>query len=340
MLKSKKAVELSFAMLFSIIAGAIIIFLAIYAATNFASQEKAGAYSQTALDLSNLLSPIANNIITGQSQIIRFTKESRIYINCSAQSSKSMYFGSQSLAFSEESGLIKKWSPPGSEIIRNNKYIFGHSIEQGKKLQVFSLPFNVGYRVDDLVILAMDSYCFISPPDSIKEKLAGLLTDTMNISATGRITDCPKNSVRVCFGEGFTTGSCNITVEGNCEENYCRSQYDIGRIALENGKNLYYSGNLIYAAIFSSPEIYECNIARLGKKTAELGRVYREKIEIVKRVDCNSQLGPYLDRVITISENLTMNKLANLNYQETLMDDENCKSTCELYASSGDSCFG
>jgi len=326
-INKKGAFELSFSMLFSIIAGAVIIFIAIYAATQVVTTSQATTYSEAAVSISNLLNPVVNSITSAFATKVEFRKETRIYLNCSSSTTKSPYFGAETIAFSEQSGFIKKWLEPGAEISRYNKYVFSDAMEQGKTLYIFSKPIYFGYRVDDLLVMNMDNYCFVGTPSRIQEELEQL--NMANLNITNQLVLCPKNSIKVCFG----IPGCNITVTGECDNNYCENQYDAGRVE-KNGKNLYYTGNLIYAAIFSSPEIYSCNIERLGKKTAELGKVYKDKIEIISQKNCNTQVGNYIDEVIKISSNLTMNNLANLDYQAKLMDDQNkINQICKIYSS-------
>ncbi len=335
LLKSKRSFEMSFGMLFAIIAGAVIIFLAIYATTRFIGTTKYTQYSEAAVALSNLMNPIVNGITSAYATSIGFRKETRVYLNCSTLTGKSPYFGAETLSFSEESGLISKWSEPGSEISRYNKYVFSNSVEQGKNLHIFAVPFYIGYRVDDLIMISMSNYCFVSAPGFIQKTVTNLGIENINLSET--LTACPRSSVKVCFGFGSELTGCNISVDGNCNDIFCQSQYDSGTVAKQGG-SIIYSGGLIYAAIFSSPEIYKCNIERLGKKAAELGQIYKEKSDVVKLQECHTLIGPYLDSIISMSGNLTMSKLANLNYQAKLMDEQNCQSNCPIYAPAAGAC--
>lgn len=333
--QKRGAFEMSFGMLFAIIAGAVIIFLAIYATTKFVQTTKQVAYTEAAVSLSNLMNPIVNGITSAFATSIDFRKDTRIYLNCSTETGKSPYFGAETIGFSEQSGLVAKWTEPEIGITRNNKYIFSEAIEQGKKLTIFAVPFYLGYRVDDLIMTSMGDYCFVSAPSFIGEEIGSLGIENINITA--RIDQCKPNSIKVCFG--FLSGACDIAVEGDCNEDYCKSQYDTGRI-VKSGKTIYYAKNLIYAGIFASPEIYECNIKRLGRKAAELGEVYKEKIGIVELKECNTAIGPYIDGIAAIAGNLSMSQLANIYYQASLMDEQNCNNMqCRIYAPGPGACF-
>jgi hypothetical protein len=319
-INNKGGFEMSFAMIFSILAGAVIIFLAIYATTRLVSTNQYQSYSESALTISNLLNPIVNDItLASKAPEIDFKKETRIYLGCETTVPSSPIFGRQTLAFSEESGLIKKWSEPGANISRNNKYIFGESMQQGKVLNLFSKPFYVSYRVDDLVFLTLSDYCFVAPPEMIKDEIENLKIKNINI--TPQVSKCPKNAIKVCFG---ISAGCNITVYGSGND------YSSGRVT-KNGKNLEYVGGLIYGAIFASPQIYECNIKRLGVKTSKLAQVYKEKIDIVKSEGCNSLIEGNLNNIISLSDNLSSSKLSNLFNEARNMDLVNQRANCQMY---------
>lgn len=120
-----------------------------------------------------------------------------------------------------------------------NKYIFADNFT-GKSLWVFSKPFEMPWRVDDLIYVVSKDYCFINPPEKIKKELNDLNSSRITVSATA---DC--SGMKVCF-----SGICDIFVSSN----YVRTK---------RGEILNYGDDAtMYAAIFG-PEEYECNIKRL-----------------------------------------------------------------------------
>lgn len=329
-LKDKKAFEMSFSWMFSLIVGAVIIILAIYSAVRVANNSSRTLNSESAKTLLNILNPVYNSISSGYSTKIDFTRETRVYLGCSEKSERSQTFGKQTIGFSEASGILNKWPYPGENVSRYNKYIYSENMIQTKRIYVFSKPFYTGFRVDDLIMLLSGDYCFISSPETILEELSSLGLN--NINFTNRLDNCKKGAKKVCFGT--QSGSCDIVVIGNCETG-CGDlgEYETGKIS-RNSSELYYFGNLLYPAIFSSPEIYDCNIKRLGKKAAELSKVYYDKLDIVKEKDCNSVIGPYLQQISLISSNLTQLKLSSLYDTSRLMDSEECSNTqCRIYFS-------
>ena len=128
----------------------------------------------------------------------------------------------------------------------------------------------------------------------------------------------------ICFN--FNDGKCGIKIDYEDED------YRIGRVTKDGATLEYSSTGLLYAAIFSSPEIYGCNIARLGNKIHLLGEVYRDKVELVKVKECGSLIEPYLNSIIEQSNNLTPIKLGNLLEEAKLMDEKNCESNCPIYS--------
>jgi len=331
LLKSKHSFELPFSMIFAIIAGAVILFLAVYGATKFINTSQKTAYSESAKSLLNFLNPMVNSITSEMSIPIGFLRETRLYLSCSTKSEKSPIFGKQTLGFSEQSGFLKRWPNPGENISRYNKYIFSKNIEQGKRVYLSSKPFYIGYRVDDLIFINADKYCFVTPPSQIEKEIKFMQSE--NLNATSRIDQCSADSIKVCFGNSMSLSSCNISVIGDCNDNYCGAytNYETG-VVLKEGKQMNYFGNLLYAAIFSSPEIYECNLFRLGKKTVELGKVYLEEIDTLNANNCNSVIDTEISNIIDIASNLTSAKIKDIRYQAKLMDIKNCASNCPVYA--------
>lgn len=327
LLKTKKGFEMTFGMLFSIIAGAVILFLAIYASSKFIVPfGKYYDYTEAAKQISNYLNPVYSGAASAYLTHVDFKRETRIFLGCEETSKNSPYFGRETIAFSEESGIGGKWAEPGAEISRYNKYIFSDNLSQGKIYSLFTVPLYAGFKADDLIMAFMQKYCFVSPPEQIRSEIEDLGSSAINV--TNNIAHCPANSYRVCFGEN---PKCNVSVIGLCTDSFCENPYDYGYIT-KNGQTMNYYGNLIYAAIFSSPEIYECNVKRLGKKIAELGKVYLNKISIVSKENCNSAIGDDLNRIITIAKNVKKSRdILDIYPISKQMDDLNNVADCKIY---------
>jgi len=305
-MKNKKGLEMSFAVVFSIIVGAIIIFFAIYTVNKFIRTERYSLDTETAKKLSIIYDPLETGTAYGKTSQVSFRQETRIYTSCSDTGS----FGKQKIRLSMSSGLGEKWQDPGGEISIPNKYIFSNKIEQGKKINFVSLEFNPGFKVADLLMMYSKKYCFIGAPNFVVDEVEGL--NMKNIE----LDNCSDNSIKVCFiGEG-----CDIEVTG-VEEGYVKKQ----------GQKVYFIGNLVFAAIFSDPEIYECNIRRLSKKLAYLSLLYRQQSVITS--NCDTGLEGELLTLVEIASNL---KTSNeLNLIEELAKEINEKNSylgeCKLF---------
>jgi spore maturation protein CgeB len=90
--------------------------------------------------------------------------------------------------------------------------------------------------------------------------------------------DCPDGSIDVCFKRGVR--NCPIEV-------YTTSNY-----VVKDGKRMYYEGNaLMYAAIFSNKEDYECQLDRLMGRAEQLYKIYAEKSRFVfQKTGCDSEM--------------------------------------------------
>ncbi len=322
-LSSKRSFEMPFSWIFAIIAGSFIILMAIYATTKFVQTTQYSQYSESAKTLGNLLNPVVNGITSAFSTKIEFRKEIRAYFNCSETSVNSPIFGRQTITFAEQSGFLKKWTKPGAEITKYNKYIFSDNIEQGKTLYLFSKPFYMGFRVDDLVYLSASKYCFIGAPEFVKDEINSV--NAGNVNLTTNINQCKAADKKVCFG--FSASGCNVEVTADRNQDY-----NSGSVRKDNQTSNYYGSSLMYAAIFSSPKIYQCNIKRLGNKVYALGDIYKEKVELTKLKECNSVIGPYIKDIQTVAKNLTQYNLKIVYTTAEQMNEQNCKSECKIYS--------
>jgi hypothetical protein len=230
-------------------------------------------------------------------------------------------FGKQTIAFSEKT--FGGWGEKGGEI-NSIKYIFAEEMIEGKSLYLSSMPFEMPFKVDDLIFISGKNYCFYQAPNEIKKNIQNL--NLANIYVTDNSNDENCTGTKVCFGS-----ECEISVYGLCEDFECESKYDYGKVFKEN-KVLYYDNNLLYAAIFSSPKIYECNVKRLMKKFSELADVYTKKIDIIELKGCSSTLEPDLLIMIEDARALKSSEdLYILSLKAESIDKKNPTGVCSLY---------
>ena len=311
--KRKKAIAMSFNWIFAILAGGTILFLAIFAAGKFIRTSEQTIYTETAASLISLFDPLETGLASGKAYEIGFKKKSKIFFECNENLNPP--FGKQTIAFSEQT-FGETYAEKGQEVSIKNKYIFTENVIEGKKVYVFSKPFFLSFKVSDLsMVISQDNfYCFYNSPENIKESLEGL--NLKNIIFMNQTTKC--NGINVCFEE---RKNCDIKVHQ--DQNYVTNK--------KYGKRVYYVDDLIYGAIFSSPDIYECNVKRIKVKFDELAKIYLDKIKVIERKECESNIGQMLTSVIGMIH--SSRDLIGLYNQMNEIDSINnfAKSGCSLY---------
>ncbi len=318
-MKTKKGFEMSFNWIFAIIVGVIILFIAIYATAKIIGVSEYQIYTETAAKLELLLDPIRPGLASGKSEQINFKKETRTYYTCNDAGT----FGKQTIAFSEKT--FGDYQEKGEEI-NSIKYIFAEEMIEGKNLYLFSMPFNFPFKIDDLIFISGKDYCFYQAPNEIKDEIQNL--NLKNIYFTDNPNDKNCTGAKVCFDS-----QCEISVYGLCEDYTCNSKYDYGKVFKEN-KVMYYDNTLLYAAIFSSPEIYECNVKRLMGKFSELAEVYTKKIDVINLKGCSSTVAPDLLIMIQDADSLkSPEDLYLLSLKAESIDKKNQMAieSCKLY---------
>jgi hypothetical protein len=285
-MKDKRGFEFSFGLIFAIIAGVFILMLAIYGVTKFMSLSRTEINAQNAMTIGVLTNPLESSFETGVRKPMVSNGEIRIYTNCSG--SRTSTFGKQIIRTSEKT--YNKWSEEeGTDVSFQNKYIFSKYPVEGKNFYVFSKPFEIPFKVADLVYITSvkDKYCFVNPPKDIKDELKDLINKTSsdnenkneNFFLTENKKNCPEESTTICFGAGGD--DCKIYVS-----------ILQGYVQKSNARMFYNGDSLMYAAIFSSSkEDYECQVSRLMNRSEQLFKIYRDKSNFVlDKTGCNSDL--------------------------------------------------
>jgi len=311
---------MSFSVIFAIIAGIAILFLAIYATMRFVNTGKDIVYVEAAKSIDNYLGNLVTGIAEGVSREVSFRKETRVFFNCSYPSpADGIPFGKEIIGFSEKSGIGDEWYDSKTRISRNNKFIFANEILQGKDIHIFIKPFYMGFKVDDLIMMSSQNYCFASNnmPANIQNDIENLNMENVVVSGSCVIGT---ENITVCFGNS----GCDITVTDYSGTD----SYEIGSVAKPGEETVKYVGNLLYGAIFSSPEVYKCNVARLGVKTAELANVYYKKISIVGG-KCPSTIGDQYLR--TLEAGFDESNLIGIYQTAKTMDSINEGAMCKIY---------
>lgn len=273
-MKNRKGLEFSFGWLFALVVGAAILFLAIYAAVKLVGTEKTAQETGAAKQLEIILTPVETGYEEGKAVApIVFPSETRIYNECDGEGN----FGEQSIRVSTSTNIGKTWQEEGLPIKSYNKYIFSSSMMQGIQLYAFSKPFDMPFKVANVLFLWTDKYCFINPTTEIEREVSSLGLKRINI--TSSLGECEKAAKKVCFISELE--QCDVFVD------------PVNKMVRQKGKQeVFYEGSLIYGAILAEPEVYECQVKRLMKRTSELALLYRDKSEIIaaKANGCSSDL--------------------------------------------------
>lgn len=324
----KKGISIPFEWIFAMIIGGIILFIAIYAAVQFAGTGTRITNTETAARLGNLLSPFETGLASGKSSEMHFNIESRIFFKeCDEKSN--LPFGIQTISFTEK--MFNKYPEAGEAISIKNKYVFANNSVQGKDFYIFSKPFFMGYKVADLIIIDSKEYCFYHAPEEIKDEIENLNLKNINFS-----DDFSCKGITVCFD--LDDSKCNVRVSPECIGN-CDSNYDYGKVSKydSNGKKVsetYYIGSLVYGAIFSSENLYECNVKRLMNKFGEVGRIYLDKIKITEIKGCSSNIALELSSAIGMAKSIESSKdliILDFKIKEIKTINQGAREGCRLF---------
>lgn len=265
-MKSKKAqLQISFGWLFAIIVGAVILFLAIYASTKLINVSQTEQDAKTGREIEVLLNPLETSFETGKTTSFTLPVETRIYNDCDNAGS----FGTQKIKISQKS--FGEWTDTNVDISFYNKYIFSKNPSESEKFYVFSKPFELPFKVADLIYLtsAEDTYCFTEAPEDIVDELSFLA------QANIKSGDCTDKDIKVCF----ESASCDINV------NYA------GGYVKKDNDNFYFDDDaLMYAGIFSDKKTYECQVKRLMQRTENLAIIYNDKSNFISPKGCDSNI--------------------------------------------------
>ena len=313
---------MSFQWIFSIIVGISVLFLAIYAASMFFDLGIFQHSTESAARISVLLDPLETSYDYSDNKL-SFATEARLYNSCSNDG----YFGTQDFQVQEKT-FGSKWGKMSDKVSVRNKYVFSNSLEQGKIFYVSGISFSYPFKVTDLIILHTRPYCFEGTDDDIRNSLALLDESKFNV----RFENCSndKNYVQVCSG----SSGCDVNIVGD----------ETGGYVEKDNKRLYYANRLIYAAIFSDSDVYECQIARIAKKIANLCKVYEQKTEFTSlrvsecSTDINIKLAALRTTALAVSQssdvsNDFITELSEPVSEVFQMNDE--MSMCKVWEESG-----
>jgi hypothetical protein len=170
-----------------------------------------------------------------------------------------------------------------------------------------------------MLFMSSKDYCFRNATGEILEELERLRVPNIFLE------DCSTDdSVQVCFQEG---SDCDVRVFGTCNEVECDYLFETGKV-FRNGKSLEYSGNLLYGAIFSDNDLYECEVERLLYRTNKVAELLIEKIDLMGSRGCNSNLK---SKLLIFSNQLDDIPIKDLYLFGKTLEDINSREYCKTW---------
>ncbi|MDE1848918.1 MAG: hypothetical protein KGH55_02710 [Nanoarchaeota archaeon] len=311
-LRKRGFIEISFAWLFAIIAGAVILALAIFAASKIINLGNSATGAETQNQIAVLLNPLETSFQAGTVTTLTIPSETRIYNGCNNQSG---IFGAQTISISQLA--LGKWSTPTNPSLFNNKYIFSDSISEGKQFYLFSKPFEFPFKISDVIYMTSsnENYCFANPPPGIQQELSNLNEGNILIKTSAGA--CPSDSIRICFnGE-----NCDIQVN-----------YAFGTVEKNGTTSVFYTDALMYGAIFADKSTYECQVRRLISRESQLLSLYSDKATTITQLGCTSTMNADLHTLKSLAESYgNSGDLNSMILQTNLVQQENNAANCKLW---------
>jgi len=298
---NKKAFEFSFGWLFALLIGAFILFLAIYLAMNLADNLRLQKETEVGKDIGIILSPVETTLEEGKNTPVTVKQETIIQNDCLTSGD----FGTQLISTKIKSGVGDEWrSGESAKSSFHNKYLFStQEVYAKNKFYLISKPFEFPFKIADLIILwsnEPNKYCFVNFTGRfgfVESTISKLGMDVLQVPDKD---DCPSGSIRVCPPDKGCNNNDIIVYDSFVQKNGTQLHY----VTSSNPNDKY---ALVFAAIFSDPDIYECQIKRLMLRASALAETYERKAAYLQTIDtrCNfNTLTNYLNDYITETSQL------------------------------------
>jgi len=332
-----RAYEFSFAWIFAIFVGATILIFAIYSATRLVDTKRTEQETIAGQQIGILLTPAETNLEEAKVTTISVSSPTQIYNGCVTLG----YFGQQKISTKIKSGIGGEWRPvPGVESSFHNKYLFSSAIIEGdKKFYVLSKPFNFPFKVADLIIIWSDKqdYCFVSANyiSELKQEIENLELKDKNIFLKNNLNDCPSGSKTVCFPGVSPTSGCNITISASINQKKVTHNLPSGSITIPYVESLdeHDKYGLLYAAIFSDPEIYNCQIERIMDRADFIAQIYKKKSKFLEPGGCggSTDIQNLLENYASEGSVTTAEDLTEMEQKATNVKEKNEQLSCKLF---------
>ena len=132
------------------------------------------------------------------------------------------------------------------------------------------------------------------------------------------------SGIKVCFS---SNPDCDIEV----------IDYDNGQgYVRKANRNLYFTQGLLYGAIISSPEFYECNVKRMIARVSSLSQIYLDKEKLMNLRNCNSDLETELGVLKSAADNFESSAgLVEIETDARVLSLRNNIANCNLFEKNG-----
>ena len=292
-----KAQGMQFGWLFALIIGGVILFLAI----SFSGQIIGTGTQQTQAELTRSIDTLLNPFASIEGAKVSLSKPVSLPEKTEVNFSCSSRLDSQTMSLK-----LKRGEKPFTYQIKN-KYIFSESFNE-KELWVFAKPFEMPWRVDDLIYIISKKYCFINPPENIKKELQEINSSKIIVSSSS--ANC-KDYMTVCW-----IGKCNISVTDST-------------VTPKGGNPLFYlDDSTMYAAIFG-PSQYNCNIERLRTRLGVQTEIFIAKTDILIQQGC-IEAQPLKQELSDLRSLIVSKDFALIKSKAVQIDNDNMIS-CPIY---------
>ena len=316
MLKKKGVIEFSW--IFALIVGAVILFLAFYfIGTKFTEKNVLGGI-QTEQSLDIIFNPFSSfgSLGATSSKTNELKRSENLSFSCDYNN----------LGYNSILVYTEAVSPPRKVY---DKYLFTENLTHGRNFQIISKPFVMPWRVADLIYFFSkdDTYCFVNFPNMKEEfgdSITGLNISNFKFTLSG---SCPAESIKVCNcnGCGSQSSGCDMTVD-----------YSQNVVIKNSGRSFFVDDATMYAAMFSDPVIYNCNLKRLAKRIDSQIDVYMGKASALSS-RCGASFN--LASLRIAAEGLydarnpgeTKNGLNDLKGSADLLKNQNMGAECKLF---------
>lgn len=296
-MKHSKGQGMQFGWLFAVIIGAVILFLAISFSGKIIGTGTYQTQAELARNFDIILNPFSSigGAQVSLSKPVSLPEKTEVNFTCSSSlDSETMFL------------KLKKGDQAFPYSIKN-KYVFSESFNE-KELWIFAKPFEMPWRVDDLIYIVSKNYCFVNPPENIRKELSDL--NSSKIIVTSTKTEC-KDYMTVCW-----IGICDILVNPDS-------------VRTKDGKLLrYIDDSTMYAAIFG-PTNYNCNLDRILNRLGNQVDIFTAKADLLSERGC-IEIIDLKQELSGLKQAINSRDYGSIKDYSSKIDNKN-KISCPLY---------